>query len=441
MFDSPTIPEKPYPKLSASDVKFAIGLDDEDRDVEMNDTVMYTHDEEEETHTKIEFGEITSEEKYVQPNEPEEDLVDSFRSHVENRKLSCKELSNIQETIIEEDACSTYVHLIGDEDDEPSDLATQELFQSITKSLENPQQHNFADRHGKYMPAKSKSLHIESSVAPKNNEVRRASEPTKTIYSTDHKKKLQKESFSVDHEHENQTTPKGSPFSFRKKPTAVKQNSFPKNHSISHNNSQCISAFSIGEKLFTTYDAGIANKTDFSKFQKSKFSKRKNVLSISKYPTSKSHPNLKLPDLDRNTKPKILPSNNDTKNKSSNESIASEEDSPPPIPERQSPIVRNEKKQSSLQRSEEVDKSDDDILTEQLATERKPEGMALLPPPLPPKSTKPLQLTKSAPLSQSQSFDDEEPRRSSFSTLPREEKKETDEPPTIPSRDHIPIVS
>ena len=437
VFDSPTIPEKPYPELSVSDVKFAIGVDDEDRDVEMNDT-----HEEEETHARIIFGKITSEDKYVQPNEPDEDLVDSIKSHIENRKLSGKELSNIQEAIIEEDACSTYVHLIDDDDDEPSDLTTHELFESITKSLENPQQHNFADHHGKYVPTKSKSLHIECNAAPKNNEIRRASEPTKSIYSVqriDHKKKLQKESFSVDHEHENQTTPKGSPFSFRKKTTAVKQNSFPKNNSISQHNSQAISAFNIGEKLFTTYDAGITSKTDFSKFQKSKFPKRQNVLSINKYPTSKSHPNLKLPDLDRNTKPKTLPSNNDTRNKSSNESIASEEDSPPPIPERQLPIVRNGKKQS-LQRSEEVDKSDDDILTEQLATEKKHEGMTLLPPPLPPKS-KPLQLTKSAPLSQSQSFDDEEPRRSSFSTLPREEKEETDEPPTIPSRDHIPMVS
>ena len=437
VFDSPTIPEKPYPKLSVSDVTFAIGVDDEDRDDEMND-----RHEEEEIHTRIIFGKITSEDKYVQPNEPDEDLVDSIKSHIENRKLSGKELSNIQETIIEEDACSTYVHLIDDDDDEPSGLTTHELFQSITKSLENPQQHNFADHHGKYMPAKSKSLH-ESSAVPKNNEVRRASEPTKSIHSVqrnDHKKKLQKESYSMDHEYENQTTPKGSPFSFRKKPTAVKQNSFPKNSSISQHKSQGISAFNIAEKLFTTYDAGITNKTNFSKFQQSISSKRKNILSINKYPTSKSHPNLKLPDLDRNTKPKSLPSNNDTKNKSSSESIASEEDSPPPIPERQSPIVRNEKKQTSLQRSEEVDKSDDDMLTEQLASEKNNEGMTLLPPPLPPKS-KPLQLTKSAPLSQSQSFDDEEPRRSSFSTLPREGKEETDEPPTIPSRDHIPIVS
>ena len=354
--------------------------------------------------TNEHFAEITCDDGYVLPNQPDmEEGIDATDDVTTSLELTMT--SSLRDTASgsdnENEMSSSYLQIV-DNEDSSEDTEAKRLLEEITTKLTDPQ--NTPDSSCSVL----KTVNTPPSSSPpsqlKRESKRRSSEPPKSLTS--------QKSFEKEHQKLSKNGKKASSYSvdssisFNSPLTPAnfkKTNAFPKQHSISHGNHDSVSGKADKPSNNPFDSLGSFFMTPTTRSQKVPGSQ-----SFNKFPIAKSNVNrlrrnytesvlstpIKCPELDRNTKPKAPRS----KALDVDLNATPSRDEPPRVPERVSPkpFTEDINKKKQLQRSSYLDYSDQDDVTDQQPQQNERDGKTVAPP-LPPKS-KLLSSTRSAPI-------------------------------------------
>ena len=399
--------------------------------------------------TNEHFAEITSEDGYVLPNEPEgidstdhQDVINTTSSSHMLLSRDDRRRSSPNSSDNENEMSSSYLQIVDNEDSsqtsqECEDVEAKRILDEITTKLTDPQNAPdssviFSPSHPSH-PTHPTILNSVSSPQLKRDSTRRSSEPPKPLssqraFEKDQQKltsssksggKKVKESYSMDLSSTPLTLPQATPVSVSN--CFKKTNAFPKQHSISHGNHDSVSGkadktvFSnpfdnLGSFFLshTTSPRGLSvSSQPFSKFPSVNNNVSKTTVNRLRrnYTESVLSTPIKCPELDRNTKPKALRSKNlDGLNRQSAEltiNTSSAIEQPPVIPERVSPkpyTASDEQLKKKLQRSSYLNYTDGGGETDESCEQNHTtNALKSSAPPLPPKC-KLLSSTRSAPI-------------------------------------------